>query len=321
MIRKTILYALSMLFLVSCTLGKQSRIEALGLSKSEIPKESAIHLSNQPAIGSVEVIGGDEASLRDFIQKWFVPFYSASTDGKGTTIWIGRMPEILPVDFPIPADSKIIASVQDPYTALQVLFETNTQPDDFLALYSKSLESGGWSPAPQQSHGGGFTAAADPFLSYCIDQDLAALTVQVFKITDEKTDVRLGLNTENIKYLCDPDFNPGMDPSYEILPVLKMPVGVLMTGGGTSSDSGSAESSSDIKTELPLKELMAHFSSQLEDAGWQFLDGNNLDNLAFSSWLILDNEGEEWRGTLILLVDQVQQDLVYALVRVIKVVK
>lgn len=63
-----------------------------------------------------------------------------------------------------------------------------------------------------------------------------------------------------------------------------------MMGGTSSSGSGSAEGSSDIRTELPPMELMAHFSTQLENAGWQLLDGGYTDTFSWDTWKKLDNK-------------------------------
>jgi len=202
-----------------------------------------------------------------------------------------------------------------------VLIEINTKEDDFLASYAQSLESEGWTAVPNQSQGSGFVAEAHPWFVYCNDQKGTALTLQTFEISEGKTYAHLNLDTENIEYMCNPDFNLGMDQAYNMLPVLKIPAGALMTSGGSSSGDGSAESTTDIKTDLSPKELVAHFSSQLRSAGWQSLDGSSLDNLAWSSWSILDDQDEEWRGTLIVLIDQVKQGHVFTLFRVQKVSK
>lgn len=321
MIRKMLLLFFSIIFLLGCASENQPNRDAQGVSKSVAAEESGIVPASAPTTGKVEIIGGDEASLRNFIQRWFAPMYPVSTSEGGTTIWIGRMPEKLPVDFPIPTEAQIIASVQDLYTNLDVLMEADTPLNDFQASFAQILESAGWSPAPQQSHGGGFVAEADPWFVYCNDQEGAALTLQAYENAAGKTDLRLTLYTENIKYMCDPDLNQGMDQAYNMLPVLKMPAGSLMTSGGSSSGDGSAESTTDIKTELSPKVLAAHFALQMKNGGWQSLNGSSLDNLAWSSWSTHDDQGEEWRGTLILLVDQVKQDHVFALIRVIKVQK
>ena len=106
-----------------------------------------------------------------------------------------------------------------------------------------------------------------------------------------------------------------------MLPVLETPAGARVTSGGSSSGDGTAESSSDIITDLTPRELNAHFSSQMEAAKWDRLDSGDVENFSWSSWEITDDQGDLWNGTLIILKNPVEEDLVYAMMRVIKAPK
>ena len=118
--------------------------------------------------------------------------------------------------------------------------------------------------------------------------------------------------------MCDPQSVGGQDPASLMLPVLEVPAGALVMGGGSSSGGGSAESSSDIQTDLSPKELSAHFSRQMEDAGWHSLDGGDESSFSWSFWEMKDEQDNPWNGTLIILKDPVDVDRLFALMRVVK---
>jgi len=321
MIQKITIVLLILITLASCTSNRTEIVESQEYSQSapSVKSDSAIPLSENRRIGTVQIVGGDEEALRDFIKRWFTPLYPGITSERETIIRFGALPDDLAIDFPLPENSQVVASVQDPYLTLQVIVDVASSLEDILASYPQILANAGWSLAPEISSGGGFVSSADPWLNFCADQDQAALTVQAFPGSNGFTDVRLNLNTENIKYICDPDSSQGMDPAYTILPALKMPSGALMMGGGSSSSDGSAEGSSNIRTELTPTELITHFSSQMESAGWQLLEDGNLDGFAWSSWLMENDQDDTWRGTLLLLKDPTEPNLVFALLRVVRI--
>ena len=270
-------------------------------------------------VGSVQIIGGDEDSLREFLRRWFAPLYPSSTPERETIIWLGALPEDMPVDFPLPDGAQVVASVQDPYTALQVIANVPASLEEVLAIYPQVLAENGWNLPPETTPGSGFLSAADPWFTLCSDQEEMALTVQAFPGEAGQTDLRLHLYTQNTKFMCDPVSNQGMDPAYEMIPTLKVPAGTVMTGGGSSSGDGSAESTSEIRTEMSPLDLSAHFSNQLEATGWQLLERDSTDQFAWSAWSTSDQDGVSWSGTLIILKNPELEDFVFALMRVVRV--
>ena len=238
----------------------------------------------------MQVIGGDEQILRDFIQRFFTPMYMYGSSNGDVIIQLDEMPDDLPVELPLPQDIHFVASIRTPYD-WQFLFDIPSPAEDALSLNSKILTDANWRPAPENVQGGGFISPVENWSVYCHDEGQAALTVQTYQLPDDQTGIQLTLNTKDIQYLCDPQGSGYVDQDYEMLPVLKTPSNALVTGGGSSSGGGTAESASDIKTDLTTAELNAHFSSQLETAKWDRTDSDDTDNFSWSSWETLDDQG------------------------------
>jgi hypothetical protein len=266
----------------------------------------------------VEIIGGDEESLREFIQRWFAPHYPGSMPERDTLIWIGKLPDEIPADFPLPPEARIVASVQDQYTEVQVIADVQTPLGALLDTYPQTLNERGWQASPEPSTGSGFVSAAEPWFNFC-NEEHAALTFSAFPLDDNQTEIRTSLYTQNTQFMCDPQSRLDMDPAYEMIPALKMPPGAVMTGGGSSSGDGTAESTSDILTDMNPEDLNAHFSNQLGDAGWQFLDGEITERTAWSSWLTTDQDGAGWNGMLVIIENPGTDGSVFALFRVVRV--
>jgi hypothetical protein len=271
---------------------------------------------------TVQIFGGDEETLREFIRRWFAPQYTESEGD--TNIWIGKLPDDFAVNFPLPEGAQVFASIQDPYTALQVLLDVPDSPDDFLVSYQQMITGAGWFPV-NTSQGGGFVAATNTWLVFCKDDgqngEPDALTVQAFSTASGQTDLRLNLSTTNTQYLCEPGSNQPMDEAYMMIPTLKAPSGVVVNSGGSSSGGGNAESSSDLRTSLSPQELADYFFSQLQDEGWEPLGQGGADSFSWSTWSITGDQGDQWSGILIVLDNPVSQDLVFASIRVFKLSK
>jgi hypothetical protein len=323
----TIPLILGLVILTNCATARDQIREGNGFAESKTTEKAGISMSDSSqydidpeayGMNSVQIIGGDEDSLRDFISRWFNPLYPGATTDTGTTIWIGKNPDDFPIPFPLPKDSLIIASVENPTMSLSVILDVPHPLNDTVSNYNQTLEAASWNLMPENSQQGGFTASYAPWFTYCKEQEEAALSLQAFPREEEITEIRIDLYNDNFKYTCDPETANQMDPASVMLPVLKMPSGALLLGAGSSSSNGQAESSSDIKTELKPQELIAHLSPQMQAAGWNLLDEGDLAGFAWSSWSIMDDHDDPWSGTLLLLEDPASQDRMYALLRVVR---
>jgi hypothetical protein len=320
MLRKYFALIIVSVLLFGCTAERNEIIADLDNSEPAPVSSSEIAVPISESYGTVEVIGGDEQTLREFIQRWFIPMYaspsSPSTDNS-TTITIGAFPEDLPAEFPLPEQAVVFASIQSPYD-LQIMLDVPTNSEDMMAAYTQDLEKASWNQVPENVQSGGFVSATENWQIFCDEPSQAALVLQYYPKSTQETEMRVTLYTKDIQYMCDPQGMRGQDPASLMLPVLETPAGALVTGGGSSSGAGTAESSSDIKTDLSPSELNAHFSSQLEAAKWDRLDSSDENIFSWSSWKVTDEQGSQWNGTLIILKDPVDEDRLFAMMRVVK---
>ncbi len=176
MIRKSTIPIIALLFLIGCTAERVEIAEGSGFAHTApvtIP-DSAFPVPEK--LGTVEIIGDDEQALREFIRRWFTTLYPSPAPEKATIIWIGKLPEEIVVDFPLTKGAQVVASVQDPYSDLQVIADVPATMDEFLSNYAELLTKSGWKTPPDISAGIGFSSASEPWFTFCDDQGEAALT-------------------------------------------------------------------------------------------------------------------------------------------------
>jgi hypothetical protein len=85
------------------------------------------------------------------------------------------------------------------------------------------------------------------------------------------------------------------------LPQLLPPPGAHLqsTGGGGGGNRVSAEA--EIRTSLSATELAAHYTAQLEAAGWEALDDSAADTIAWSAWHFEDEQENAWTATFYII--------------------
>jgi len=266
--------------------------------------------------GKVEITGGDEATLREFIQRYLTPAYPGAPAGD-TKVWIGKLPEDLPVELPVPEGARVIASVRQPSPFTQIILDVPQTPEEISAFYAKALNESGWQPAPQGSPGGGFVGPADIGERYCLKEGEAYLEIWSMEKNGSPTDVRLNLTAPADFQMCQERGPESMDQGMSLIPSLKAPRGARMTGAGAgSSGDGSAYSSTDMESSLTAAELLAHYNTQLEEAGWEMVDQGLTDVVGWSTWKLADKDGKEWGGTLMVMEKPLTPERRFALLSV-----
>lgn len=117
--------------------------------------------------GQVEIIGGDEESLREFVQRYFSPIYPGAGDNE-KRILIGSLPDDLPIDLPLPEGARVVATVMESSAFTLVILDALQTPDEVEAFYAQSLADLGWQPAPEHQPGGGFVPSGDSGGRFCL---------------------------------------------------------------------------------------------------------------------------------------------------------
>lgn len=269
--------------------------------------------------GQVEIIGGDEESLREFVQRYFSPIYPGAGDNE-KRILIGSLPDDLPIDLPLPEGARVVATVMESSAFTLVILDALQTPDEVEAFYAQSLADLGWQPAPEHQPGGGFVPSGDSGGRFCLGESDAYLEVRSLEGLEGQTDVRLSLQTPVDYYLCKEDDSGYVDPGSGIIPSLEAPPDVEISGSGAGSSSdGSAYITADLQTSLSIDDLLAHYNVQLEQAGWELVDQGTSEVVAWSAWKMTDETGDEWGGNLIVMDNRLGSERRYAIVSVERV--
>ena len=92
----------------------------------------------------------------------------------------------------------------------------------------------------------------------------------------------------------------GRDP-WQVLPPIAPPPHAEQYQEGGSSGEDRVVTSARIESDADLATLAAHYTTQLEKAGWQREDGGVSEPVAWSAWTFTDEEKQPWRALFVLL--------------------
>jgi len=226
--------------------------------------------------GKVTIIGDDVAAVKEYFSRWLSPGTYGPPD-KDTTIWIGQLPEELPLPLPIPESARIIGSMQGPYTALEILFDID-----------------------------------QPFEEVRED---AFLTLSGREVKGAPADVRLSVMMPAEYTPCDTQPAGQQPDAFRLLPALRAPSGVEMRSGGAGSGDGYAEASAGLRTSLTPSDLLTGYNEQLAAAGWTLSSSQSAETFAWSTWTVPETEGQPWNGMLLVLQTPPESGELYALLR------
>jgi len=291
--------------------------QPIGESGPEVVERRVEVVSGEGAGGGpAEVIGGDEAALREFIGRALD--YPSPEGTDGITVLIGALPESLPLELPVPQGSRVIGSTirGSEMGGTEIILDIDMPPEGVLGFYQEELLRAGWEEAPQQPYGGGFVSASSPTANFCLNQDEAQISINAFEIPDKATDVRLHIQSPVQYSACDPQVYGPYDEGSAMIPELITPQGSVVQSGGSSSGDGMADTSAVLQTELSPGELASQYAGQLAEIGWTQAAQEAVPELAWSSWSTTDEEGRAWSGLLLVAANPVVSDRVFAWFRV-----
>ena len=278
-----------------------------------VPSEILTDHDNPPP--SVQIIGGDEAALREFMERWFIPFDPERMPDP-VIISIGSLQEGMPVILPMPDDARLLATVTGQWADYALVLDTALPPNEVQTFYEQSLLADGWQLPERIGMDTGFVSQPTP-KGYCFDDGNIFLSINASLVADGMTDLRLDLYTEPDAYMCQDGDVMGYTPKhFSLIPSLTSLAGVQLSESGTGGSDSSAETRSQLRTELSAAELAADYNNQLEAAGWQALAQEEGGGAAWSTWSLTDEDGEIWSGMLFIVESSVESNGRYAFVRI-----
>jgi hypothetical protein len=241
-----------------------------------------------------QVIGGDEAALREFLRHYmddYGPF------GADSTVVIGVLPQNLPFELPIPDETHIIGSIvggQDP--GIEIIADSELPIHEVVAFYDGVLtEANDWRTLDPV---GGFVQEGKLGL-FCYGQAGTSLSLIVYPT--HPTELRFTIGVAGDMNYCNVPTGMPRD-AMTIMPRLVSPQGVVLmssTGGG-GSNGGSAHMWVMLTSALPIDEIAATYQVQFEAAGWQQASREAGENFLWSAWTFTSADGTRWNGTFTL---------------------
>lgn len=296
------------LLLTSCT-------NSTNATQKSAPSQSFPPKSSPSSV--IEVVGGNEESLREFISRWLTPFYPSETS-QNITIYIGSLPKDIPFDLPMPSDTRIIGSVTG-YGGVDYLLilDIGLSTEAAQNFYAQSVIGRGWRKAPSPQNQG-FISQPVSYKGYCYGDNEAFLSVEALPLPDGNTNLHLSLDTSPESYMCQGDASSYGPPHADLMPVLQAPEGVFVQGGSSGGGDSDAEISANLKTKLSAAELAKYYNEQLQTAGWEIQNSGDGEGAAWSTWTFKDQQGKTWSGTLIVIGTTSSNDSRYALLRIEK---
>lgn len=269
---------------------------------------------------SIEVIGGNEESLREFIKQWIVPVNPDNSSQ--VTVYISSLPNDLPYDLPTPDDARIIGSITGNWIDYMLLFDTRLPSESIHEFYAQNLTAKGWQEAPTNAGQGGFVPPSASYSGYCHEDGDAFLSVETPSVSDEQTGIRLNLDISPPSYSCDAAAISSGTSYEKLIPQLEAPSGTMIQSGGASSSDRDAEITAHLQSDLSPAELVEFYNQQLLVSGWDMqasgdaqASGNG-EGAAWSHWTFTDEQATNWLGSLIVLKTSADNDRLFALLRI-----
>ncbi len=245
----------------------------------------------------------DTATLQVLLQRIVGESYPGAP-AQEATIYVGKLPDTLPVDLPLPDGSRVIGSVVRAEESIQVVLDAPQGPDRVLDFYRQRMPAAGWS-VPDQSiapNSGFVQSGFGTGLTFCQARTGPSLFINASAEPGQATDVRLTLNIAKTQsYPCSPQPG-GLSASSTSIPRLVAPGGARQVEGGSGgSSTGSTYNSATLATDQNAAALAAFYGDQLAQAGWTKQDSGQSGPVSWSTWSLQDKQGTSWKGLFFAL--------------------
>ncbi|MBX3000407.1 MAG: hypothetical protein KF893_17925 [Caldilineaceae bacterium] len=251
---------------------------------------------------SVNVVGGDEASLRILLRAILASFTIGPATG-AVTATVGALPT-LPINLTLPPSVAVVGSVvrTGDFGGTQIFYAAPASAVNLVEDVGQQLSAQGFTVPQAMGSPGAVFLPSQPALSILcspagdlfVNLGAAALNNTVMLQISLKP---IGAGGDP----CSPDPMQAMGPGGGILPQLQPLAGAQVQGSGSSSGGDRISATADIQTELTADVVAAHYEDQLEEAGWERLEDTAADAIAWSAWRFTDDDGNDWNGTFYIV--------------------
>lgn len=223
------------------------------------------------------------------------------------SFFIGRLPEDLPVEVPIPDGATIVGSQPHGYgprDEVEVVLDAGMTAEQVREAYRTLMTAAGWSESDRHRGpmGSGFVSEAPPdVLLFCKTDRGPALFVRARERKDAPTDVRLSLLPDERHSPCSPQGPEYYGLEESVLPTLKPPPSAMLLPRSAGGGYYDVESTAVLETDLDLASIGAHYVTRLRNSGWTLTEESQGGPQAWSAWAFSDDAGQRWIGLLVAL--------------------
>lgn len=217
-------------------------------------------------------------------------------------IVIGRVPDGLDFEVPMPAGGRVLGGVRQ-FGATTVVIEVPLGRREAMAAAREALMQAGWTePTFEPFRGrpeGGFQTSGGPMPGALCNEGAMASTSSTRNVTPDRTVIRLSFAQERMGSICSPQAR-AMNVQNIPLPRLVAPDMGEMRGAGGGSSNGRADSEARIETTMSVAALSAHFHAQMIDQDWTQVADETGETASLRTYTMEDDNGR-WYAALIII--------------------
>jgi hypothetical protein len=221
---------------------------------------------------------------------------------RGPRLFVGRAPDGMPQNVTSLEGGTVLGGMEDGRNAVVVIAFT-LPPNQVTLSVDRQLRARGWTPPPPppDANRGGFVSSgySSPFgNAYCTDS--SGLTLTSMAAPRGGTYLKLTqLRNQQFSFCRPGDRARTYGGSEFKFPTLLPPPGMVSQGGGRGMGGGSASISTRLNGPLKPAELIAHYRSQLDAAGWRTRAPVASDDDAAIAYVeVSDTARVAWRGIM-----------------------
>jgi hypothetical protein len=274
-------------------------------------------LTGLPALaqsgGVAQLIGGTEASLREFILRT-EGLLAATDSDTAVTIRIETLPEDLPFELPLPEDSTPVGgiTVASPGgNVYRLLVDTRLEPAAVLDFYAEALDANPWRRLNMPGTGG-FASGTIANDMYCYGPE-TTVNINVWRLPSDTTDLQIYINEDTGAVLCGDGALPSSQPEQTLLPQLPDVPGVtVVTAQQNMNGRELVLSTATLRSDLAPADILAGYATALEAEGWASVQSARADGVAWSSWTLSAADGLPWQASLTITASAAGENLYLA---------
>lgn len=229
-------------------------------------------------------------------------------------VYLEQLPDELPIELPLPEQVQIIASWQQEGSQSTILVQAPQPNLLILSWYTNRLRILGWQQQRFDettlmdcpvfgANPSLYNGASMPSLKFCYRPQSLMLTVETRTISNNATEIKLKLYAGGHRSTsCQADWERNLNNTVP-LPQLVSPPDTNIEFRRRTSSTVDWWSRCEIQTNLSGSALLAHYNTQLVQAGWTLQESEVQQQLLWSAWTLRDRHNQMWQICLNFVLD------------------